>query len=1180
MLSTLSHLLKLINPPAKKTDPAAKRPRAEQQPEEDEEEEEDELVAMLATQVDVAPSAAPPPPPPAAETEKEARGEKETAAEEEEPGTDAEEEEQELGLPGLCRHLLHPCKAAGDVVDGEAFPITSGASGERVYLSFGPPHVRGALAEAAAKLERARAASSQSSFSSSSSSSRSAKCLLSAPLSVLQDQAERDALERALAAVEDRDMQEARAAEAERAAAAAGGPSSSSGAGAASAAARPHAASPPSLLWVDKYAPRSFMELLSDEQVNREVLKWVKSWHGVVFGSGGGGGNQSSSFNGGDGRPEHKILLLAGPPGLGKTTLAHVVARHCGYLPIEINASDERSATALQARVRDATELAAGGGLVADRDGGRRPACVIVDEIDGAAGGPEGRSAVAALLRIVQATGGGGGGKKGGRGKAAAAAAPSSKRGDGGGGDDSDDSDREGDDEAAPASSSHRSKGGPSSKKGSSSSGPGRLLRPIIAICNDAFAPALRPLRSVALVVHIRPPATNRLVSRLRAVCAAENVRADRRALVAVAESSGRDVRSCLHGLQLLAGRSLAAAARARAEAAAAAAAAAAGGGGGGLVPSPSSAAPPPPRVITYAAAASLRSGAKDAKQSAFDVWGALLHAGAPGPRFGGSVAARSAAAAAASASRGKAGGASRQQQHHHHRTASSLLWDAVSDFGDADLLLRGLHESLPRLRLADGRASRLAAATEALAAADAAATRGVAGSGASGGGGDWALAAFAPLGLLRFRAAVAGPDRPRVAWPALFADAERGRAANAAALAQWARSLPAGLRASGTAACSGSRALVSDVAPALLRVASAPGTRPVARHLLSRAEARALEGAVATLAAYNLTYSPRTAKDSFHGSFVPFGAKRDGFGNDNQSGAPLAVGGPAAAFAAAFAAAAESGAYGGSMMMMAASNQQQRQPSAALASASSLSSAGSLASASSSSLPFGVGGGLAAPPLREGDLDLFPTVISDVVSFGLGRPRPGASLPQPARALLASEVAQEVIRRREAAFAEKGGPAGDQQQQQQQPGAAAAKGAAGDRRVSSAGTSAPAPLTLAERAAQSGAAARAALAAQQDRERKGTWLDQIRGRASKRRAGVLAAAAVRAAASVAETQERQMALAAGGEGGGAATAAANSDDLSPGALACKAAAPKAVYRFNEGYTNAVRRPVRVRDML
>ena len=33
---------------------------------------------------------------------------------------------------------------------------------------------------------------------------------------------------------------------------------------------------------------------------------------------------------------------MYGPPGLGKTTLAHVVANHAGYNVVEINASDDR----------------------------------------------------------------------------------------------------------------------------------------------------------------------------------------------------------------------------------------------------------------------------------------------------------------------------------------------------------------------------------------------------------------------------------------------------------------------------------------------------------------------------------------------------------------------------------------------------------------------------------------------------------------------------------------------------------------------------------------------------------------------------------------------------------------------------------------------------------------------
>ena len=44
-----------------------------------------------------------------------------------------------------------------------------------------------------------------------------------------------------------------------------------------------------------------------------------------------------------NGVPRTKVVLLCGPPGLGKTTLAHLVAKHAGYRPVEVNASDDRS---------------------------------------------------------------------------------------------------------------------------------------------------------------------------------------------------------------------------------------------------------------------------------------------------------------------------------------------------------------------------------------------------------------------------------------------------------------------------------------------------------------------------------------------------------------------------------------------------------------------------------------------------------------------------------------------------------------------------------------------------------------------------------------------------------------------------------------------------------------------
>jgi chromosome transmission fidelity protein 18 len=76
-----------------------------------------------------------------------------------------------------------------------------------------------------------------------------------------------------------------------------------------------------------------------------------------------------------------QIVLLHGPPGLGKTTMAHVVATKAGYNVIEMNASDDRQLAHFEERIDGA--LGQTRALSTDAKL-QRPNCLVIDEIDGA----------------------------------------------------------------------------------------------------------------------------------------------------------------------------------------------------------------------------------------------------------------------------------------------------------------------------------------------------------------------------------------------------------------------------------------------------------------------------------------------------------------------------------------------------------------------------------------------------------------------------------------------------------------------------------------------------------------------------------------------------------------------------------------------------------------------------
>lgn len=134
-----------------------------------------------------------------------------------------------------------------------------------------------------------------------------------------------------------------------------------------------------SQLWTEKYAPKKFADLIGEDRIHREVLRWIKHWDFCVF-------NkylpQNKTFEKeGESnydflkRPKQKILMLTGTPGLGKTTLAHIAARQAGYNVIEINASDDRTGAVVRNQISNVLDI--------QSIHSNCPTLIIIDEIDG-----------------------------------------------------------------------------------------------------------------------------------------------------------------------------------------------------------------------------------------------------------------------------------------------------------------------------------------------------------------------------------------------------------------------------------------------------------------------------------------------------------------------------------------------------------------------------------------------------------------------------------------------------------------------------------------------------------------------------------------------------------------------------------------------------------------------------
>ena len=116
--------------------------------------------------------------------------------------------------------------------------------------------------------------------------------------------------------------------------------------------------------WTERYRPISESHLEGNESQRRKIRDWLSEWQ--------------------DGMPRKKALLLVGPPGVGKTTVARAIAQDMDWSVIELNASDARNAAAIR---KAATQGATHRSLFHNPNDKKQRTLILLDEVDHLSGG-------------------------------------------------------------------------------------------------------------------------------------------------------------------------------------------------------------------------------------------------------------------------------------------------------------------------------------------------------------------------------------------------------------------------------------------------------------------------------------------------------------------------------------------------------------------------------------------------------------------------------------------------------------------------------------------------------------------------------------------------------------------------------------------------------------------------